>query len=159
MRLPLSRQYVVRVLLLLLMFGAGAVAIVFVAGELRVCFNESRIDDLCQDARQYMMLHQNDSAIASLARAEHLLTEDTDPLVRGKVYARIGYFYKSQADYERAIVYGRQALDANRAGETASGKRGICFAWAITFALAIIGTPLPWTITAPHGLCICPMTP
>lgn len=116
MRLPLSRQYVVRVLLLLLMFGAGTVAIVFVAGELRVCFNESRIDDLCQDARQYMMLHQNDSAIASLARAEHLLTEDTDPLVRGKVYARIGYFYKSQADYERAIIYGRQALDANRAG-------------------------------------------
>ena len=116
MKMPLSRQYVVRALFLLLMFGAVAVAVVFVESELRVYFNESHIDGLCQDARQYMMLNRNDSAIASLARAERLLTEDTDPLVRGKVYARIGYFYKSQADYERAMAYGRQALDANRKG-------------------------------------------
>ena len=76
-----------------------------------------RIDALYAQGDRYLNNDQWDSAMIVFSEAERLLNPQTDLVMRGRVYAALGYLWKSNNNIPKAIEYKKKAWQAyDRAG-------------------------------------------
>ena len=77
-----------------------------------------RIDALYAQGDRYLNTDQWDSAMIVFSEAERLLNPQTDLVMRGRVYACLGYLWKSNNNIPKAIEYKKKAWQAyDRAGD------------------------------------------
>ena len=77
-----------------------------------------RIDSLYVLGDRYLNNDQWDSAMIVFSEAERLLNPQTDLVMRGRVYAVLGYLWKSNSNIPKAIEYQKKAWQAyDRAGD------------------------------------------
>ena len=77
-----------------------------------------RIDSLYVQGKQYTGNDQWDSAMIVFSEAERLLNPQTDLVMRGRVYAVLGYLWKSNSNIPKAIEYQEKAWRAyDKAGK------------------------------------------
>ena len=71
-----------------------------------------RIDSLYVQGKQYTGNDQWDSAMIVFSEAERLLNPQTDLVMRGRVYAALGYLWKLNSNIPKAIEYQEKAWQA-----------------------------------------------
>ena len=71
-----------------------------------------RIDSLYVQGDRYLNNDQWDSAMIVFSEAERLLNPQTDLVMRGRVYAALGYLWKSNSNIPKAIEYKKKAWQA-----------------------------------------------
>ena len=71
-----------------------------------------RIDSLYVQGNRYLNNDQWDSAMIVFSEAERLLNPQTDLVMRGRVYAVLGYLWKSNSNIPKAIEYQEKAWQA-----------------------------------------------
>ena len=77
-----------------------------------------RIDSLYVQGKQYTGDDQWDSAMIVFSEAERLLNPQTDLVMRGRVYAALGYLWKLNSNIPKAIEYKEKAWQAyDKAGD------------------------------------------
>ena len=77
-----------------------------------------RIDSLYVQGNRYLNTDQWDSAMIVFSEAERLLNPQTDLVLRGRVYACLGYLWKSNSNIPKAIEYQEKAWQAyDKAGD------------------------------------------
>ena len=77
-----------------------------------------RIDSLYVQGDRYLNNNQWDSAMIVFSEAERLLNPQTDLVMRGRVYAALGYLWKSNNNIPKAIEYKKKAWQAyDKAGD------------------------------------------
>ena len=77
-----------------------------------------RIDSLYVQGKQYTGNDQWDSAMIVFSEAERLLNPQTDLVMRGRVYAALGYLWKLNSNIPKAIEYKEKAWQAyDKAGD------------------------------------------
>ena len=77
-----------------------------------------RIDALYVQGDRHLNNDQWDSAMIVFSEAERLLNPQTDLVMRGRVYACLGYLWKSNSDIPKAIEYQEKAWQAyDKAGD------------------------------------------
>ena len=77
-----------------------------------------RIDSLYAQGKQYTGNDQWDSAMIVFSEAERLLNPQTDLVMRGRVYAALGYLWKLNSNIPKAIEYKEKAWQAyDKAGD------------------------------------------
>ena len=70
------------------------------------------IDSLYAQGVRYLNTDQWDSAMIVFSEAERLLNPQTDLVMRGRVYAVLGYLWKSNSNIPKAIEYQEKAWQA-----------------------------------------------
>ena len=77
-----------------------------------------RIDSLYVQGDRHLNNDQWDSAMIVFSEAERLLNPQTDLVMRGRVYAVLGYLWKSNSNIPKAIEYQEKAWQAyDKAGD------------------------------------------
>ena len=71
-----------------------------------------RIDSLYVQGKQYTGNDQWDTAMIVFSEAERLLNPQTDLVMRGRVYAALGYLWKLNSNIPKAIEYQEKAWQA-----------------------------------------------
>ena len=76
------------------------------------------IDSLYVQGKQYLNNDQWDSAMIVFSEAERLLNQQTDLMMRGRVYASLSHLWRTNSNIPKAIEYKKKAWQAyDKAGD------------------------------------------